>query len=107
MAATGSILFDGIAITTIEADLLKKSLTARAAFVNTRKGTTHGWTEGTGTIWSEETKQLMSGLVTSMERDLGNLHFTSVHSPSATPSGTPAGPAGLGEHLNGKDAPSV
>lgn len=107
MASTGSIVFDGIAITTIEADILKKSLTARAAFVDTSRGTTHGWTEGNGTIWSEETKKLFVELVGSMERDLGNLHFTSTPTSHSRKTGIEVGPGGLSEHLDDSDAPSV
>lgn len=107
MAATGSILFDGIAITTVEADILKKSLTARAAFVDTRKGTTHGWTEGNGTIWSETTKKLFEELIGSMERDLGRLHFTSMPNMPSRETGIDLSTGGLGEHLSDKDAPSV
>lgn len=104
MAATGPIVFDGIAITSIEGDILKHSLTARAAFVDTRRGTTHGWTEGNGTIWSEQTKALFKELVSSMEDDMGKLHFVS--SPNRVV-GSPASVGGLGEHLVSGDAPSV
>lgn len=107
MAAQGSIVFDGVAITTIEADLLNKSLTARAAFINSKTGNTHGWTEAQGTIWSERTKAAFKALVDCMEQDIGRLHFSNLPATQVSESSVSSEPSGIGEHLQDHDAPSV
>lgn len=107
MAATGTIAFDSITITTLEADILGSTLTARAAFVNTNRGTTHGWTEGSGTIWSAETKAALVALVTSMETDMGKLHFTDNSISPSKEKGIQKALGGIAEHLKDDDAPSV
>jgi len=86
---------------------MNKSLTARAAFVDTRTGNTHGWTEGTGTIWSEETKRALVALVELMELDLSRLHFLGMPEAPSNIQGMRTEPGGLGEHLTDDDAPSV
>lgn len=100
MAATGNPVFDGIAIMTVQINVLQKGLTSEAAFINTRTGATHGWTKGEATIWSEETKQIAFELVASMERDFARLHFgTSSEAPAAKSTNI----GGLGEHLDDSD----
>lgn len=100
MAATGTPVFDALVVTEITVDLLKKTLTARAAFVNTKTGATHGWTRGEGTIWSEETKAAVAALSASMERDMARQHFGSAET-SLPVSGQPV--SGIGEHLSDSD----
>lgn len=107
MAAQGSIVFDGLAITTVEADTLNKTLSARAAFVDSKTGETHGWTEAQGTVWSEKTKAALAALITSMEQDMGRLHFASIPAAPVPDAGSRSEPGGLGEHLQDHDAPSV
>ena len=103
MVAVGTPEFDGITITTVEVDLLTKSLTAKAAFVNTKTGATHGWTEGGGTIWSTETKAAVAALVASMEKDLAAVHLGG---PRETQGFNSALSSGLGEHLADGDPTS-
>lgn len=102
MAATGTPVFDAIALTTIEINLMEKSLVAEAAFVNTRNGATHGFTKGTGAIWSEETKAAAAALVAAMERDLAHLHFGTPQAEQGLAVAPPA--SGLGEHLSDGDS---
>jgi hypothetical protein len=105
MAVTGTPVFDAVALTTIEIDLMERSLTAKAAFVNTKTGSTHGWTQGAGAIWSEETKAAARVLAVSMENDLAKLHFGT--RPEAQ-SSQPTARSGLGEHLtDGDDTKSI
>lgn len=105
MATTGVIKFDGIAVVTVEANMMEKSMSARAAFVNTKTGESHGFTDGSGHVWSPETKIALATLVSLMERDLGNLHFTSSSSdPVAASAKTETG--GIGEHV-GDTTPST
>lgn len=102
MAATGTPIFDALAVTVIEINRLKKTLVADAAFVNTKTGATHGWTKGEGTIWSEETKAAAAALEACVERDMARQHFGSL--PTELGSTVPGQPAqGLGEHLSDSD----
>jgi len=103
MVATGTPEFDGITLTTIEVDMITRSLVAKAAFVNTKTGATHGWTEGTGTIWSAETKAAVAALAASMEKDLAVLHFGGTRESTGFSS---AATSGLGEHLADGDPTS-
>jgi hypothetical protein len=107
MAITGTPVFDAIAIATVEINVLEKSLGAKAAFVNTRNGETHGWTEGNGAIWTKETKDAAAALIAAMERDLAALHLGTA--PEAQKANSPSSPvSGLREHLtDGDDVRSV
>lgn len=107
MAAQGSIVFDGIAIATVEADVINKKLTARAAFIDSKTGETHGWTEAQGTVWTEKTKAALVALINSMEQDMGRLHFAGIPATPMPDSSSRSEPGGLGEHLQDHDAPSV
>lgn len=101
MAATGIFVFDAVAIATVEINVLTKSLMGKAAFVNTKTGATHGWTEGSGHIWSEETKAAVTALVASMERDIARVHMgqeTNYKANQIVPV-----VSGLGEHLTDGD----
>ena len=100
MAVTGTPVFDAIAIAEVSINLLKKTLTAEAAFVNTKTGATHGWTKGEGAIWSEETRAAVAALTAAIERDLARQHFGSAET-SLPASAQPA--SGLGEHLSDSD----
>ncbi len=102
MATTGTPVFDALVLARVEIDMLKRSLTAQAAFVDTKTGATHGWTKGEGAIWSEETKSAAAVLAASMERDLAKLHFGTQPSEVALPTSGPAA-SGLGEHLSDSD----
>lgn len=97
-----SVKFDTIRVAEITVNFLEATpaVTAKAAFVNTKTGATHGWT--TGKRWSEETMIALAALRESMERDLVGQHFDdgSVSSSATTSSGSPRDAfQGLGEHL--------
>lgn len=88
-------------------------LTGKAAFVNTRTGHTHGWTEGSGAIWSKATMDALGKLREAMESDLAQAHLvggSSFDEPGTNRESSIAEPTGgLGEHLgtNGEDAPPL
>lgn len=96
MPATGTPKFDGIAILDLTVDFTQPSarLTAKAAYVNTKTGETHGWTSGSQ--WSEETRSLLAALRQSMEQDIAARDFIS--EGPANLDRTP-GLRGLGEHV--------
>lgn len=94
--------FDTIRVAEISVNLLETPalISAKAAFVNTKTGATHGWT--TCKSWSEETVAKLRELRESMERDLANTHFedgSSSSSPTTSGGSVREGFQGLGEHL--------
>lgn len=76
---------------------------AKAAFVNSRTGDTHGWTKNTQ--WSAGVIEKLKELRALMEVDLGQLHLENggevlVTTTSSAGGGIPPAPVpGLGEHL--------
>lgn len=97
-----SVKFDGIRVAELSVSFMEASalLTAKAAFVNTRTGDTHGWT--TGRRWSAATLEKLSELRASMERDLEGMHFEDgALTPVAGNEGLPAAFKGLGERYTG------
>lgn len=104
-----SVKFDAVRIAEITVNLLEApaSISAKAAFVNTKTGATHGWT--TGRRWTEATMEKLRELRESMERDLTAQHFDdgATTGVTTTSGGSPADALqGLGEHL-GTGAESV
>lgn len=101
---------DGIAVGEFEGNFLGPSprLKAKAAFVDSHNGSTHGWT--TCEQWSPTTIQKLKEFRAAMEEDLAGLHFQDSDSEfvdtSDVSSRSAEAPTGLGEHLN-KDADSV
>ena len=112
---TGTPKFDGISVADGTFDFLNatSTLTCRAAFIGSKTGTTHGWTNGTGNIWSPETVSILKALRDSMEKDLVRVHMVSdgVTEPGmgGAVAASPQAPGGLGEFLmeRGKDAPPM
>jgi hypothetical protein len=104
----GTAKFDGIALGEMTANFLGTGtrLTAKAAFVNSTSGHTHGWT--TQEQWSPETITKLTELRTLMEADLARTHFAGAAGPAAPGLHftSPAPEGGLGEHVAG-DAPSI
>jgi len=104
----GTARFDGIAVGEIQGNFLGPStkLTAKAAFVNSESGHTHGWT--TQEQWSPETLAKLKELRSLMEADLARVHFSGAAGPAAPgltfSSSAPEG--GLGEYVAG-DTPSI
>lgn len=96
--AERSVRFNAIRVWEFDVKLMGTAplLTAKAAFVNTDTGHTHGSTKSTR--WSPETLALLKQLRESMESDLEKTHFAD----GVTTSGNPvsSGFNGLSEHLN-------
>jgi hypothetical protein len=102
--------FNGVRVAEMTVSFLNAApdLKAKAAFINTRTGQTHGWT--TGTHWSRDTQELLAELRQSMERDIEALHFADGAVTDEEPGHTAvvASPGGgLGEHLAGDSAGDV
>ena len=92
--------FDQLKVAEISVNFLEASpsITAKAAFISTQTGQTHGWT--TGRQWSPETLEKLAELRASMERDLAVTHFEDGAISTSTPVGSIRESfAGLGEHL--------
>lgn len=101
---TGTPKFNSIAVGELRATFIERvhELSAKAAFVNTTTGTTHGWT--TNTQWSTATLQKLEELRAAMEEDLGRLHFDDAH-PETPRHAQDVG--GLGEFLSSPEGPSI
>lgn len=106
----GAPKFGGLAVGEFTCSLLGATvqLKAKAAFVDKRTGQTHGWTEGSGNLWSTATLQKMRELVELMEADLARVHFdNAATAPTAVatdPTASPGLSGGIGEHLKGDGA---
>lgn len=76
------------------------TIKARAAFVSTKTGRTHGWTTA-ASGWSNDTMEKLRELRDCMERDMLFTHFGEDSlSPTTTSSGSLREDfKGLGEHL--------
>jgi hypothetical protein len=106
----GSPKFDGLALGEGSFNFLGPNvqMKTKAAFINNATGQTHGWTLSESG-WSKETMQALSELRTCIERDLAGIHLADQHEPSglSASSSSTSAPPGLGEHLEGDDAPQV
>ena len=111
----GSPKFSGLAIGELTLNKLGPTLKleAKAAFVDPKTGSTHGWT--TGSQWSPTTIAKLGELLALMEMDMGRAHFEGGGVPlEGAIVGTP-GPqqgrltpmGGLSEHVVGVDAESI
>lgn len=89
--------FDKLAIGEMTANFLSvpTSLKAKAAFVDSTTGSTHGWTECSN--WSPATAAKMAELRTCMETDLARIHFED--GATASSGGDQIAYDGLGEVL--------
>lgn len=102
----GAPNFDGIAVMEVKVSFLgpTTSLEAKAAFVNSKTGNTHGST--TCTQWSPATIEALRALRDQMEEDLIRIHFSEDLSSPSTVGGSPFAramgnkPGGIGEQLN-------
>lgn len=110
---TGQPKFNAVKITDGTFNFLETALKleARAAFVSTETGGTHGWTTASAAMWSPETITLMKALRDSMEADIAAAHLY-LDGEQSSPAGEPMGagvPTGLSEHLSlpGGEPPSV
>lgn len=81
---------------------------AKAAFVDTTTGSTHGWTESSQ--WSHDTVAKMKELVAMMESDMAKQHFIGDTGGAGAgpiePGARPGMSGGLGEHV-GNDGEQV
>jgi hypothetical protein len=102
----GIAKFDAIAVGEFTVNFLGPTtkVTAKAAFVATESGFTHGWT--TNESWSPETIQKLRELRQAMETDLARIHFGA---DAAMPGqeGLQVPTAGLAEFLNEQDGRSI
>lgn len=75
-------------------------LEAKAAFINTATGRTHGWTNMTAG-WSKTTYEALRQLQEAMAADLHRVHFDGEYAPqTSTQDGSqPTEPLGLAGHL--------
>jgi hypothetical protein len=97
----GNTKFDAIAVGEFTAAFIGPTLEfkAKAAFVDSKTGQTHGWT--TNATWSPPTIEKLKELRLLMEADLGAMHLEgggeAVHNVIAPRA--PQVPTGLGEHV--------
>lgn len=105
----GTAKIDGIAVGEFTATFIGPSheCVAKAAFVNSKNGETHGWTTNK-TRWSATTLAKLKELRESMEVDLAAIHLDGESElvVTSTPSFAREG-GGLGEHLDGGTVPQV
>lgn len=98
--------FDTIRVAEITVSFLETpaAVTAKAAFVNTKSGATHGWT--TGKRWADDTMAKLVELRELMERDLSSTHFedgATASSPTTSGGSIRETFQGLGEHLGASE----
>jgi hypothetical protein len=104
----GTTKFDGIAVGEFTAEFIGPTLnfTAKAAFVNSKNGDTHGWT--TNKTWSPPVIEKLKELKTLMELDLAAIHLSGVDLVAAVPTSHSArDPGGLGEHVGEGAVPQL
>lgn len=94
-----TVFFNGIALGELSVTFLENPprITAKAAFINTVTGQTHGYT--TCYQWSAETVAKLKELRALMERDISVLHFTDAGGSVVAASTTGGG--GIGETFKG------
>lgn len=100
-----TVTFNGIALGELTIDFLSTpaKVVAKAAFINTQTGATHGWT--TCHQWAPDTMERLRELRFLMERDLAAIHFADASSGVQAASSTTRGGGlqaelkGLGERL--------
>lgn len=101
------VKFNGIAVGEISINFMENpaKVVAKAAFINTNTGQTHGFT--TCHQWSPEVIEKLRELRVLMERDVSALHFEDVGGTGTTTTtgsgGMQQGFVGLGEKLGASD----
>lgn len=103
-----TVKFNAVRVAEITVSVIETPsvISAKAAFVNTETGNTHGWTNCKS--WSPETLEKLRELRECMERDISAIHFVDgAIGPAATTSGGGIRESfkGLGEHLGSSDEP--
>jgi hypothetical protein len=99
---TGTMKANALRIAEIQVDYTTPggTMKAKAAFVNTTSGFTHGWT--THHVWSQETLKRLADLREAMELDLAKAHFQTTNEASIQTDSdgqTVQSHQGLAEHL--------
>ena len=112
MTIKGTPKFNAMAIGEFNAKFLgglqQLEFTAKAAFVNSNTGETHGWTSAGTSAWSPATIEKLKELRALMEIDLGRLHLENggevLVGPASVAAATAGGDfeGGIGEHLGGR-----
>jgi hypothetical protein len=104
MPIFGKPKFDGVAVLQLEASFVQGAkLTAKAAYVDSKTGKTHGSTAaGTG-LWSRTTLDALEALRAAMEADVAQRDFDV--DPPTTALFPQVAQQGIGEHLNGDAQP--
>lgn len=98
-----AVLFNAVALGELTVDFTagpSLRMQAKAAFINTENGKTHGWT--TCSQWSKETVEKLAELRAAMENDIASMHFAdaTMATGTSTGGGSLADTAkGLGERL--------
>jgi hypothetical protein len=99
----GSAKFDSIAVGEVTCSFLGPTihLEAKAAFVGSKSGDTHGWT--TNSQWTPVVMEKLRELRALMEIELGQIHFDGAELVTAPIGAAPQGasPGGLGERFGG------
>lgn len=104
----GAAKFDALALGELTVSFLapgNPQMKAKAAFVNSRTGSTHGWTTAEAGAWGKDTIAKLAELRALLERDLAAIHLDSVDELTGPTPTSPSGlTGGLGELVNGHDA---
>lgn len=108
----GTLKADGIVVGELNVSFLGPALTfeAKIAFVNSKTGATHGWTQHKQ--WSKTTLQKLEQLREAMDEDVAAAHLEEFSTVREGTTSIPLPDAGLGEHLAEKtfvevDAPPI
>jgi hypothetical protein len=104
----GTSKIDAITIGTLNANFLAGpgaiSLETKVAFVNSKTGQTHGWTDYKGP-WSPAVTAKLKELAEVMEKEIGALHFADTDDISTSRPSEATG--GLGEFVSSGDGSQV
>jgi hypothetical protein len=88
--------FDKVSVFELSANFQgEHELLVKAAFVSTRTGKTHGWTNGS--IWSPAVRAKLKELRVLLDQELTAQHFDGA--PSGAPARDDVDSGGLAEHL--------
>jgi len=111
MSVKGVLKADQLTVGKIVIDWMKQrgiQIEVLAGLTDTESGTTRGWVDGTGIVWSENTREALNNLREALENDIAQEHFQGGGSSGALSSGLSIPSGGLGEHIGTTDGvPSV
>lgn len=110
MTTRGTLKANALQLGKLEVNWLQSpmKLGVLAALVNTERGSTHAWLDGSGVQWSKETTEALNHLRTCIEADLANVHFEGGAEAGPVDATGLRLPTGVGEFLGTVDeVPSV